>query len=32
MMLSDCLETQMKGTELDGELSRLFEGEIETLI
>jgi|LauGreDrversion4_2_1035121.scaffolds.fasta_scaffold203150_1 hypothetical protein len=32
MMLADCLETEMKGTALEGELSRLFEGEIETVI
>lgn len=32
MMLSDCLETQMKGTQMEGELSRLFEGEIESVV
>lgn len=32
MMLSDLLEEQMKGTEVEGELARLFEGEIESVI
>jgi ubiquitin carboxyl-terminal hydrolase 7 len=32
MMLSDVIETEMKGTVLEGELSRLFEGEIESVV
>lgn len=32
MMLSDVIETEMKGTQLEGELSRLFEGEIESVV
>ena len=32
MMLSDCLEKEMKGTNSDGVLNLMFEGEIEQVV
>jgi len=32
MMLSDCLEREMKGTKVDGTLNLMFEGEIEQVV
>ncbi len=32
MMLSDCLEREMKGTNVDGTLNLMFEGEIEQVV
>lgn len=32
MLLSDCLEKEMKGTPIEGALNQLFEGEIEQVV